>query len=81
MFYFNFFLFILQEIKYFLFILFKPVVNGVNESQSSQEDDDDNDEKSGINIEKAKELLKKQDKKDKELYRQRIKQLHTVNLL
>jgi hypothetical protein len=50
------------------------------QKKGNEEEEDDDDQESGINIEKVKELLKKRDEEDKEMYRKRIKQMHTVDL-
>ena len=41
-------------------------------------DDDDDDDMGGINIEQARRRMQEEDKFDKELYRQKIKQKHKV---
>lgn len=49
--------------------------------QKSQVDNDADDDTGGINMEKAKERLRKEDKHDKEEYRQKIKEKHRIKRL
>ena len=41
--------------------------------------DSDDDLGGGIDLKKAKERMKEEDKKDKEIYRQRVKVMHRVS--
>lgn len=58
--------------------LFQEIQDVCRKPQSVPEDDDNTE--GGIDITKARQRLAEEDKYDKKLYRQRIKQMHQVSV-
>lgn len=54
------------------------IKKGINTLKAKIADGPSEKEVGGIDIERAREMLKAEDKFDKDLYRQKIKQKHTV---